>query len=72
MVSRELLKKDIDTLPDEALEDLRKYLLMQKLYFDAYENDTDYLNRIKGMPEKILAGMGEPLSECLPADEVEW
>ena len=46
-------------------------MVMQKFYFDAYENDTDYLNSIEGMAEKIIAGMKESLSECIPADEVE-
>jgi len=40
--------------------------------FDVFDNDTDYLNSIKGMPEKIIAGMKEPLNECIPSDEVEW
>ena len=72
MISRESLKKDIDALPDEALDDLHKYLLMQKFYFGLFDNDTDYLNSIRGMPEKIIAGMKEPASECIPADVVEW
>jgi len=72
VISRDALKKDIDALPDEALDDLHKYLLMQKFYFGVFDNDTDYLNSIKGMSEKIIAGMKEPLSECIPANEVEW
>ena len=72
MVSRELLKKDIDLLPEEALEDLRKYVLMQKVYFNSFDNDTDYLNSIPGMAEKIIEGMNESLSESVPANEVEW
>ena len=72
MVNREMLKIDIDSLPEEALEDLKKYLFMQKLFFDAFDNDTDYLNSIDGMSEKIVAGLREPVSECIPADEVEW
>ena len=72
MVSREALKKDIDLLPREALVDLQKYILMQKFYFDAFDNDTDYLNSIPGMAEKIISSMQEPLSESVPADEVDW
>jgi len=34
MISRDVLKRDIDILPDEALDDVYKYLLMQKFYFD--------------------------------------
>jgi len=29
-----------------------------------YGNDTDYLNAIPGMAEKIIAGKNTPLSEC--------
>jgi hypothetical protein len=31
-----------------------------------YDNDTDYLNAIPGMREKIIAGLNTPLSECEP------
>jgi len=69
---RELIKRDIELLPDEALDDLRKYVLMQKFYFNIFDNDTDYLNSIPGMADKIISGMQEPLSESIPADMVEW
>ncbi|MCL2400893.1 MAG: hypothetical protein FWC91_14265, partial [Defluviitaleaceae bacterium] len=69
---REALKKDIDLLPNEALADLHRYVALQKFYFDAYEDDTDYLNSIPGMAEKIISGMCEPLSESVPANEVDW
>ena len=72
MVSREILKRDIDLLPDEALEDLQRYVFMQKFYFDVFDNDTDYLNSIPGMAEKIISGMREPLSESVFADKVDW
>jgi len=31
---------------------------------DDYDNDTDYLNAIPGMAEKLIRGMNTPLSEC--------
>jgi hypothetical protein len=31
---------------------------------DDYDNDTDYLNAIPGMAEKIIDGHNTPLSEC--------
>ena len=34
-----------------------------------YDNDTDYLNAIPGMREKIIAGLNTPLSECEPIPE---
>ncbi|MCL1877393.1 MAG: hypothetical protein FWF80_00900 [Defluviitaleaceae bacterium] len=72
MVSREALKRDIDLLPREALVDLQRYILMQKFYFDAFDNDTDYLNSVPGVSEKIISGMQEPLNESIPANEVDW
>jgi hypothetical protein len=72
MAVRELIKRDIELLPDEALTDLRKYVLMQKIYFDVFENDTDYLNSIPGMADKIISGMKEPLNESVTANEVAW
>jgi len=38
---------------------------------DYYDNDTDYLNAIPGMAEKIIAGHNTPLSECYDVPE-EW
>jgi len=34
-----------------------------------YDNDTDYLNAIPGMREKIITGLNTPLSECEPIPE---
>ena len=34
--------------------------------------ETLYLLSIPGMKEKLQAGMNEPLSECIPEEEVEW
>ena len=72
MVSRDTLKKDIDLLPNEALADLHRYVALQKFYFGVYEDDTDYLNSIPNMAEKIISGMHEPLSESIPSDKVDW
>jgi len=36
-----------------------------------YDNDTDYLNAIPGMAEKLIEGMNTPLSECEDIPE-EW
>ncbi|MCL2363765.1 MAG: hypothetical protein FWC71_03775 [Defluviitaleaceae bacterium] len=72
MAVRELIKRDIELLPDEALDDLRKYISMQMFYFNVYDNDTDYLNAVPGMAKKIISGMSEPLQDSLPADQVAW
>ncbi len=34
--------------------------------------ETLYLLSVPGMKGKLLAGMNEPLSECIPEEEVEW
>ena len=34
--------------------------------------ETLYLLSIPGMREKLQAGINEPLSECIPEEEVEW
>ena len=34
--------------------------------------ETVRLLSIPGMREKLLEGKSEPLSECVPEDEVEW
>jgi len=72
MTCRETLKRDIDLLPDEALDDLQRYIFMQKFYFAAFSDDTEYLSSIPGMTAKIVAAMGEPLADSIPADRVNW
>lgn len=34
--------------------------------------ETLYLSSIPGMKEEIIEGLNTPISECVPADEVEW
>lgn len=34
--------------------------------------ETLYLNGIPGMAESLLAGMAEPASECIDANNLEW
>lgn len=34
--------------------------------------ETLYLSSIPRMKEKIIEGLNTPISECIPADEVEW
>ncbi len=72
MITRELLKQEIDVLPDEALEDIQKYILFQKFSLGIFDNDTDYLNSVKDMARKITDGMNEPIDNCLCENEVAW
>lgn len=34
--------------------------------------ETLYLSSIPGMKEEIIEGLNTPISECVPADKVEW
>ena len=70
MTIRELLKIEIDTLSDEALREVRDFLLFQK-YRDILEmDDNTYLNTIPGMADSIKEGNKTPLSECVPLSDV--
>ncbi len=72
MVTRELLKHEIDILPDEALVDIQKYIMFQKFSFGIFDSDTEYLNSIPGMAKNIIEGMQEPIDKCLSENEVSW
>ena len=70
MTIRELIKTDIDTLSDDALREVRDFLLFQK-YRDILEmDDNTYLNAIRGMVDSIKEGNKTPLSECIPLSEI--
>jgi len=38
---------------------------------DDYDNETDYINAVPGMKEKIIEGLNTPLSECVDVPE-DW
>jgi hypothetical protein len=70
MTIRESVKREIDTLPNDALYAVRDFLQFQK-YRDILEmDDTTYLNSIPGMAESIRNGIETPLSECVPLSSV--
>ena len=70
MTIRELIKKEIDNLPNDALYAVRDFLLFQKYRQILEMDDTAYLNSIPGMADSIKAGIETPLSECVPLSEV--
>jgi hypothetical protein len=70
MSNRELIRTQIDSLPEVELEKVVDFLKNLRLKLGIYENDTEYLNSIPGMAESIIAGMNEPLSECVAVSEV--
>jgi len=70
MSGRDYVKTQIDILPDDAVEKVIEFISFQKFNIGMYDNDTDYLNSIPGMTDKIKAGMNTPISECIPIDEV--
>ena len=70
MTIRESIKTEIDMLSDDALREVRKFLLFQK-YRDILETDDNaFLNNIPGMIASIKDGVKTPLSECVPLSSV--
>jgi len=55
----------------EVDESARRGIVAPIINPDDYDNDTDYLNAIPGMTEKIIEGHNTPLSECEDVPE-EW
>ena len=53
--TKELLIKQIDTLPQETINLVYQFVEFQKYLMD----DTTYLESIPGMKESIIAGMSE-------------
>jgi hypothetical protein len=70
MSNREYVKTQIDVLPEDVIEKVVEFISFQKFNLGMYDNDTDYLNSIPGMSEKVKAGLNAPLSECAPLSEV--
>ena len=70
MSGRDYAKTQLDTLPEDVIEKVIEFITFQKFSIGMYDNDTDYLNSIPGMSEKIKEGMNTPLSECVPMSEV--
>ena len=70
MTIRESVKKEIDSLPDDAIYAVRDFVLFQK-YRSVFEmDDATYLGKIPGMLPSIQKGIKTPLSECVPMSEV--
>ena len=67
---RESIKTEIDTLSDEALHEVRDFLLFQKYRAILEMDDNTYLNAVRGMADSIKEGNKTPLSECVPLSEV--
>ena len=64
MSRKELLMTQIDLLPDPAIEKVLEFISFQRYSLGLFENDTDYLNSIPGMPESIIQGLKTPVHEC--------
>jgi len=70
MTIQESVKKEIDSLPTEALYAVRDFLLFQKYRDILQMDDTAYLNSIQGMQDSIKKGINTPLSECASLSDV--
>lgn len=64
MIDRELLKKQLDVLPDFSIEKIIEFVNYQKFLIGYYDNDSEYLASIPGMEKSIVDGLNTPLSEC--------
>jgi len=70
MTKRDYVKSEIDSLPDEVVEQIQAFISFQKYSRGLLGNDTDYLESIPGMAESIRGGIEAPLSDCVPLSEV--
>ena len=64
MSRKELLMTQIDSLPDSVIGKVLEFVSFQRYSLGLFENDTDYLNSIPGMPESIIQGLKTPIHEC--------
>jgi hypothetical protein len=64
MNSRDILKTQIDRLPDIVIERLCDYVAYQMYSLGVFEDDTDYLNSVPGMAEIVTQGLNTPVREC--------
>jgi hypothetical protein len=70
MTNREYVKRQIDALPDIAIEKVIEFVTFQRFTLGLYDNDTDYLSSVPGMADKIKTGLKTPLADCVPLSEV--
>lgn len=70
MTLRESIKKEIDELSDEAICEVRDFVLFQKYRNILASDDATYLGSIHGMIDSIQEGAQTPISECTPVSEV--
>ena len=70
MTIRESIKKEIDALPDEAINIIRDFVLFQKYRGLLETDDSTYLNSIPGMAASIQEGINTPIEDCVPLSEV--
>ena len=70
MTIREQVKKEIDVLPDEVIQQIQDFVAFQMYRLGMYEDDTAYLNAIPGMMESIQDGIKTPMSDCMPVSKV--
>ena len=70
MYTKELLIKELDTLPQSAINAVYQFVEFQKYLM----NDTTYLCSIPGMKETIIEGMNTPREELIPIEELipDW
>ncbi|GAB7140406.1 hypothetical protein RsTz2092_03540 [Deferribacterales bacterium RsTz2092] len=69
MTAREMIKSEIDLLPEAIVVQVGDYISFQK-YRLATSDDTTYLNSIPDMMNSIKEGNATPLSECVDVSKI--
>ena len=70
MSTHELIKMQIDTLPEQIAEKVLEFISFQRYQMDSIDDDTEYLLSMPGVIEKIEAASLESVSESIPVSEL--
>ena len=70
MIVRDIVKSQIDTLPEQVVERVLEFITFQRYSLDLYMDETEYLLSVPGMEDKINEALAEELSESVPISEV--
>ena len=70
MSSREYMKAQAETLPEQVIEKVLEFISFQKFSLDLPFSDQDYLESIPCMNQVLTEGLATPLSECISLSDV--
>lgn len=64
MSDREIIKFQIDHLPEAIVSKILEFIQFQKFANGLFDNDTEYLSSMPEVKKSIIEGMNTPISEC--------